>query len=340
MRTHKELLIATRAFARENRARSWWHFGSTLGLALAVIAVVCSEAPLALRLPASIALGFVIVRLFVMYHDHQHGAILSGSRLADCLMRTIGLLMLSPSSGWKRSHDHHHTHNSKLSGPNVGSFPLMTLDEYRNASFRERLFYCVERHPLTMICGYLTVFLVGMCVLPLLANARRHLDGALAILCHGAVLIWLGTDEIDDLWLAALIPCSIASAIGAYLFYAQHNFPAACVHPGQQWNHTAAALESSSYIPMGPVMGWFTANIGYHHVHHLNSRIPFYRLPEAMAALPELQSPRTTTLHPRDIAACLRLRLCDPASGRLVSWSALDRPVEIRSRGSANCEAA
>jgi acyl-lipid omega-6 desaturase (Delta-12 desaturase) len=331
MRTHKELLIATKAYARESRALSWWHFLSTLGVMGLLLAVICSELPLWLRIPTSVALGLVIVRVFVLYHDHQHGAILSGSRLADWMMRGIGLLILSPSSGWKRSHDHHHAHNSKLSGPNVGSFPLMTVDEYRAATPREKFEYAFERHPLTILFGYLTVFFVGMCVRPLLANPRRHLDGALAIICHVGLLFWIGMRETDDMWLAMLLPCSIASCVGAYLFYAQHNFPQAYVHPAAEWNYTAAALSSSSYIPMGPMMRWVTANIGYHHIHHLNSHVPFYRLPEVMASLTELQSPRTITLHPRDVAACLKLRLWDPAAGRLVPWSAIDEaPVPLR----------
>lgn len=327
MRTQKELLIATKAFVRENRALSWWHVASTLAVVGLLLAFIRSEETLLLRVPASIGLGLVIVRLFVLYHDHQHGAILSGSRAADWLMRCVGLLILSPSSGWKRSHDHHHAHNSKLSGPNVGSFPLMTVEEYRRASRREQIEYAIERHPLSILCGYVTVFFYGMCVRPLLANPRRHLDGALAIACHLSVLMWLGLQETDDLWLAALIPCAIASCVGAYLFYAQHNFPQARVQTVTEWNYVAAALNSSSYIPMGPVMRWLTANIGYHHVHHLNSHIPFYRLPEAMAALPELQSPRVVTLHPRDIAACLKLRLWDPAAGRLVPWGGAGVPA-------------
>lgn len=321
MRTDKELLIATRAFAREDRALSWWHVASTLAVAGLLLAVVCSEWSLWLRVPASILLGLVIVRLFVLYHDHQHGAILSGSRIANWLMQGFGLLILSPASGWTRSHDHHHAHNSKLSGPNVGSFPLMTIEEYRRASHRERIEYAIERHPLSILFGYVTVFFFGMCVRPFIANPRRHMDGGLAIVLHASLLIWIGLQEVDDLWLAALIPCSIASCLGAYLFYVQHNFPQASIQPVTEWNYVAAALDSSSYIPMGPVMRWLTANIGYHHIHHLNSRIPFYRLPEAMAALPELQTPRTVTLHPRDIAECLKLRLWDPAAGRLVPWS-------------------
>ena len=83
-----------------------------------------------------------------------------------------------------------------------------------------------------------------------------------------------------------------------------------------EWNYTWAALESSSFISMGRIMHWFTGNIGYHHVHHLNAHIPFYRLPEAMAGIPTLQSPVTTSLCLRDIWRCLHLELWDPTRDR------------------------
>jgi acyl-lipid omega-6 desaturase (Delta-12 desaturase) len=323
LRTHKELLIATKPFASENRRLSWWHVCSTAAVLGLLLVIVCTELPWALRLPCSIVLGLVIVRMFVIYHDHQHGAILRGSRLADVLMRAFGIMILSPSSGWKRSHDHHHTYNSKLPGPNVGAFPLMDVESYRNATPYQRFLYATERHPVAILLGYATVFFVGMCVLPFLANPRRHFDAAVAIVGHIGLLMWFGFDEMDDLCLAVLIPCSIASALGAFLFYAQHNFPGARIWCQPNWSHTAAALDSSSYIEMGPLFRWFTGNIGYHHVHHLNSRIPFYRLPEAMAALEELQSPVTISLRPRDVLACFRQNLWDLENESLVPWSAL-----------------
>lgn len=93
-----------------------------------------------------------------------------------------------------------------------------------------------------------------------------------------------------------------------------------------EWTYYRAALESSSYLKMGRVMSWFLGNIGYHHVHHLNRLIPFYRLPEAMAATPELQHPTVTSLHPRDILACLRLNLWDEDAGRMVSYCEVANP--------------
>ena len=265
--------------------------------------------------------GLTLVRLFVIYHDHQHGSILRGSKVASAVMGAFGVWSLNPPSVWKRSHDHHHHHNSKLHGPNVGSYPLMTVADYRAAGRWDRFRYAASRHPLTIGAGYLTVFLFGMCVAPLLANPRRHADAALAVVAHAAFLFGLSLNGIDDMLLAGVLPFAVGSAVGAYLFFAQHNFPGCRIEPARDWSYVTAALASSSYVRMSPLMRWFTGNIGYHHVHHLNARIPFYRLGEAMAAIPETRSPVTVTLGPRDVAACLRLKLWDEAEGQLVPWS-------------------
>jgi omega-6 fatty acid desaturase (delta-12 desaturase) len=323
MLTNKDLLIASRKFAHENRRRSWWHVCSTLAVALALAAIACSELHWGTRVLTSGLLGLVIVRIFVLYHDYQHGTILRRSWAGKVLMDVVGLAMLTPPSGWNRSHNHHHAHNSKLSAPDIGTYPLMTVDQYRNAGRAQKALYLVQRHPVTMGLGYLTVFLYGMCIRPFLANPRRHWDGALSVLCHGALLFWFGWNGMDDLVCAALLPSAFASAIGAYLFYAQHNYPGVQLQPASGWEYTNAALDSSSYIQMGPLMSWFTANIGYHHVHHLNPRIPFYRLPEAMRALSALQTPGTSSLGTADIRGCLRLKLWDPDTQRLVPLSHL-----------------
>ena len=112
--------------------------------------------------------------------------------------------------------------------------------------------------------------------------------------------------------------------MGAYLFYAQHNFPGAKYKNNTEWNYTHAALESSSYMDLNPFMQWVTANIGFHHIHHLNSKIPFYRLPEAMAAIPELQEPKTTSLMPSDIIACLKLKVWDPEKNSMIGYEDAD----------------
>ncbi|MEM9227002.1 MAG: fatty acid desaturase, partial [Verrucomicrobiota bacterium] len=320
--TGKQLILETKAFAQENRLRSWWEFLS--GLMLFSLCTACTFLPVhwVFKLAISLVSGLLMVRIFVIYHDHQHNAILDRSRLADMLMQCVGLLSLAPSSIWKKSHNHHHCHNSKLLSAHIGSYPIMTRERYKRADTRERLTYLFMRHPLIIACGYLTTFIFGMCLLPFLRSPREHSDGLLALVLHfsiAASLVYFG--GISALLFALVIPMTLATALGSYLFYAQHNFPTVVHTDNGDWTYHGAALQASSYMCMPKLMHWFTANIGYHHVHHLNAKIPFYRLPEAMRAMPELQKPKTTSLHPAEILSCLRLKVWDVQQGCMVPLS-------------------
>lgn len=320
MRTGAELVLATKRFAQDGSLQSWWCILSTFFLLIASQAgTLWNFHPLA-RVACSILAGLLILRLFVIYHDQQHHAILARSRLAEGLMRLIGILALSPSSVWRSSHNHHHNHNSRLRGSHIGSYPIMTKEQYCKTSPSKRRSYLFVRHPITILFGYVFMFLYGMCLNPFLNHPRKHFDCLLALVAHlaiGFMLVWFYSWAAFVLTL--VVPHFIASAIGAYLFYAQHNFPGVSFADSDGWTYEKAALESSSHLRTGWLMGWFTANIGYHHIHHLNSRIPFYRLPEVLRAMPELQSPKTTSLHPLDIWRCLRLKVWDVDTQTMVS---------------------
>jgi len=276
--------------------------------------------------------------MFVLYHDYLHGAILRGSKFADILFKLYGLLALAPSSIWKHTHDHHHRNNARRFGvDSVGTYPVMTTGAYRKSSPGARFFYALSRHPLTIVFGYLTVFFYGFCIQPLLSSPRRHGDVIAAIGLHLGLIALLAVIRPDILLLALVLPWFLASALGSYLFYAQHNYPGAKIRHGTDWDYVFAAIHSSSYIRMNPVMRWFTGNIGYHHVHHLNARIPFYRLPEAMNAIEGLQTPGTTSLSPADIVRCLGLKLWDPERNRFVSF-AKARKAEAANQSSRDGE--
>ncbi len=318
MRTGPELILATKPYAQDVTARSWWVVLSTGFLLAAALAGTVWNFHWTARLMCSVVSGLLMIRLFVIYHDQQHHAILPHSRLAEGIMRVFGILALSPSSVWRHSHNHHHNHNSKLRGSNIGSFPIMTTAQYLKSSRKERVLYLATRHPLTILFGYFTTFIGGMCAQPFLEDPKEHSDGLVAIAVHVAIGIglylclgWKG------LILTQTIPHFVMYSIGTYLFYAQHNFPDVSFNEKAGWTYEKAALESSSYLRTGPIMAWFTGNIGYHHVHHLNAKIPFYRLPEVMAAMPELQAPRTTSFAPQEIVRCLRLKVWDAAAQRM-----------------------
>lgn len=329
-RMGKDLFDATIPFANEFRTSGWWYVGSTLVVLFAVLTVAAIAPWWPLRLAASITGGLVLVRVFILYHDFMHGSLLSGSRLAQVLFYALGLLMLTPPRHWRYSHNFHHAHVGKVVvtkenafpvlTSDIGSFPLMSTDSWQRATVWQRLRYRISRHPLSIAFAYVTIFFLVSCLNPLVKDPRKYWDGAFSLLAHGGLiaLLWL-TAGFDVALLAFVLPFAIASALGAYLFYAQHTYEGLRILPAEEWTFFGGALESSSYLKLRPLMNWFTGNIGYHHVHHLNAKIPFYRLPEAMAGIPELQHPGTTSLSPVQVWKCLRLRVWDTQLGRMVS---------------------
>ena len=319
MRTGQELIKATKRYAADESAKSWWYIlSTTVLLAIALTGTLWNFHPAA-KIASSVLAGLLILRLFVIYHDQQHHAILPRSRVAEVFMRIFGIYALSPSSVWRSSHNHHHNHNSKLRGSHIGSFPIMTKEQFLKIPRSKRLKYLFMRHPLTILFGYLFIFLQGMCLYPFYNDRKEHLDCLLAFLTH--VVIGVALTYFfgwQALILTQTIPHFIACAIGTYLFYAQHNFKDVSFRDNAGWTYETAALESSSYMKTNPIMAWFTGNIGYHHIHHLNAKIPFYRLPEVMKELPELQAPKTTSLSPLEIYRCLRLKVWDAEAQRMV----------------------
>jgi acyl-lipid omega-6 desaturase (Delta-12 desaturase) len=324
MTSTERLYTRTKAYARDNPWKSWWCIFSAIFLVTVALVGTFPVLPMPLRIVCSVLAGLSMVRLFVIYHDQQHHAILPKSRTAAILMRVVGICLLCPSAVWRSSHDYHHTHNCKLRSAHIGSFPIMTLEQYRQTPAAERLLYLLMRHPFTILFGYITIFLFGMVILPFFKSPRKHFDSVPAFLLHGAIAIWL---VVHFGWLALVLtmflPFFIGCALGSYLFYAQHNFPGVILKDKQGWTFEGAALESSSYLKTNPVMAWFTGNIGFHHIHHLNHRVPFYRLPEVYHDIPELRQIRTTSLHPLDIFRCLRLKVWCVETQRMVGVKGL-----------------
>ena len=321
LKSPKELLIASRKYATENVWVSLWCVISTAVVWTSLVIAVFMIESLPLKIITSIVFGLVHVRLFVIYHDYQHGAILRKSKIIRAFMFVFGLVTLSPPSVWKRSHNHHHKNNAKLYGASIGSYPVMTTKDYAEAPFLRRVQYRIARHPFFIGLCYVTVFFLGMCVRPLFINPKRHWDAIFAVIVHATIYVALAMTDPSNIIYVMVIPMIVAAGMGSYLFYAQHNFPSVELKIGRDWTHVQAALKSSSYIRMSRLFHWFTANIGYHHIHHLNHNIPFYMLPKAMAAIKELKNPGMTSLLPWDVYKCLRLKLWDVERNKLVTFA-------------------
>jgi len=327
MLTGKELILATKPFAKEIRWRSWYHTLTTLFLLIAaILGSIYQYVPnIFLNILSSFFTAMLLSRFFIIFHDYQHHTILRNSFPANIIFTIFGIYMITPPNIWKRSHDHHHNHNAKLFSASIGSFPIMTRQKFLEADKNERFVYLAIRHPVNMFFAYFTTFTFGMCLQSFFSNPRRHWDSLAVLILHYSIgaffFIHFGWQTF---LLAFFLPFFLSQMLGSYLFYAQHNFPGVTFKKNVEWSYTNAALESSSYMELNPFMQWVTANIGFHHIHHLNSKIPFYRLPEAMAAIPELQEAKVTTLMPSDIAACLRLKVWDAEQNKMIGFKEME----------------
>lgn len=330
MLTGKELILATKPFAKEIRWKSWYYTITSFLLLIAALTGTYFFDNIFLRIGCSVFAAAMLSRVFIIFHDFQHHTILRGSKVADVLFTLFGIYMITPPNIWKRSHDHHHANNAKLFSASIGSYPIMTRQKFLEATKSERFAYLAVRHPINMFFAYFTTFMYGMCVQSFLSSPKRHWDSLAVLILHYTIAIFLFVKFGWLTWLLSFsMPFFLSHMLGSYLFYAQHNFPGATYKKNADWTYTDAALASSSYMDLNPFMQWVTANIGFHHIHHLNAKIPFYRLPEAMAAIPELQDAKVTTLKPSDIAACLRLKVWDADANKMVGFDEMEESAAV-----------
>jgi acyl-lipid omega-6 desaturase (Delta-12 desaturase) len=264
--------------------------------------------------------AFLLVRLFIIQHDCGHGAFFRKRRTNDWVGRIIGIFTLTPYDVWKRSHAIHHAHSGNLDHRGTGDIDTLTVEEYLALPRWRQMLYRLYRHPAIMFgVGPAYIFLLDQ-RLPLGQMRAGWRPWASALLTNlgiivvGGALMWLvGWKE----FLMIQLPMTVMGAsIGVWLFYIQHQFEETFWAEGDDWNHTDAALYGSSHYDLPPVLRWLTGNIGIHHVHHLYSRIPFYRLTEVLHDYPELADVRRVTLW--ESFAYARLRLWDHAQKRLV----------------------
>jgi acyl-lipid omega-6 desaturase (Delta-12 desaturase) len=273
---------------------------------------------LLLTLPAA---GFFL-RMFIIQHDCGHGSFFRNRRANDWLGRVIGVLTLTPYDYWRRSHALHHASSGHLERRGIGDIDTLTVAEYRALSARGRLRYRIYRNPIVMFgIGPAYLFLFEQ-RLPVDLMRGGWVPWTSAMVTNAAIaamvgsLMWLvgpGTFLLVHLPIAL-----IAGSAGVWLFYVQHQFEDTHWDRGPAWNMQEAALHGSSHYDLPAVLRWFTANIGMHHIHHLCSRIPYYRLPRVLRDHPELRGIGRLTLW--QSFRCVRFVLWDETGRRLVSF--------------------
>jgi omega-6 fatty acid desaturase (delta-12 desaturase) len=320
----RALVGALKPFSTPHTGRSLWELAVTVGPFCAVILVMLvaiDAGYLAALLLAPLA-GLLLLRVFIIQHDCGHGAFLSKRTGNDWIGRVLGVLTFTPYDCWRRSHTLHHANTGNLDARGFGDVDTLTLAEFRAASPVQRLLYRAYRHPVVLFgIGPAYLFMLRHRLpIGLMREGSQYWISAMGTNLATAVI--LGVLVYAFGWattaLVVIPALLIAASTGVYLFYIQHQFETAHWDRKPAWTFHDAALHGSTHLDLPQPLRWFTANIGVHHVHHLFSRIPFYRLQEVLKAHPELRQVNRYTLG--QTLRPLVLTLWDEETRRLISF--------------------
>jgi omega-6 fatty acid desaturase (delta-12 desaturase) len=277
---------------------------------------------LLLAVPAA---GF-LVRIFIFFHDCGHGSFFSDMKTNRRVGFWLGVLVFTPGEEWWHSHAVHHATNSNLDRRGKGDVDTWTVKEYQTAPPLKRLGYRLMRHPLIFLgLGPIGVFLLAN-RRPAARSGKKERSSVyltdLAILAVAATAsLLIGFKEYVLIQLPVIW---MAGAVGIWMFYVQHQFDGMYWVRGDKWDYISSALLGASCYNVPRLLRWFTGNIGFHHIHHLNPRIPNYELYRCYRANPPLQE-YPTTLHFGKAFHCVNLNLWDEEQQKLVSFADLKK---------------
>lgn len=278
----------------------------------------------------------LLVRAFIIQHDCGHGSFFASRPLNDFVGRCMSVLTMAPYGLWRREHAQHHASSGNLDRRGAGDIDTFTIAEYQELPRLEKMRYRLYRNPIFLFGFGVPFYFMVLQRLPWFhavkpSEAWKSVMGLnLGIVAfYGPLIYAFGWSDV--LWVTLPI-VHIASAVGGWLFFIQHQFEEAHWDQAESWDFQVAALLGSSFYDLPKVLNWFTGNIGLHHIHHLNSMIPNYRLQDCLEASPELKAINRLTL--ADSLKCASLKLWDEQARRMIRFDEL--PAALAARTAAN----
>ena len=321
-----EVRRAAAAFAKPDNRKSALQLVTSFGpflagcLAMHLVAPLSWSATLALAMPT----GALLVRVFIVQHDCGHGSFFASTRANSLVGRMCSLITMTPFANWSHQHSLHHADWNNLDrkgGSDIYS-ACLTVDEYLALSRWRRFLHRLPRHPLIANIVFPPMVFVLLYRVPFdtpRAWVRErwsvHLTNAALVCLFGTLLLLLGWHQVLLVHLPIMV---VASILGVWLFSLQHRFETAHWTVRSEWSFVDAALRGSSWFNLPRPLHWLTGNIGFHHIHHLNPRVPSYRLAEAHHAVQALRPVVPLSLG-HGLTASL-LTLWDERRGRLVRF--------------------
>jgi len=317
-------------YAHPDLRKSIWQTINTLVpyFVLFYITIRSVEISLWLTLPLSILTAGFMVRTFIIFHDCGHGSFFKSQRANELLGVVTGILTFTPYHRWKHAHAIHHATSGDLDRRGTGDVYTMTVQEYLDAPWWKKVGYRVMRNPIALLLvGPLLVFVVAERIPP--AKGKREIASvwwtnlALAVIIPvmGLTFGW------RNYLIAQLLVLFFGTSAGVWMFYVQHNYEGVYWERHAQWDYFQASMKGSSFYKLPAVLQWFTGNIGFHHIHHLGSKIPNYNLSKAYWENPVFHVKPLTL---GSSLKCLKWRVYDEANRRLAGWEVLKQYQQMQ----------
>jgi omega-6 fatty acid desaturase (delta-12 desaturase) len=319
-----ELTQILKSYQQPDAWRSVWQLANTLmpNLLLLVLMYYSLQVSYLLTLALSIPTAGFMARTFIIFHDCGHGSFFKSRKANEITGIVCGILTITPYHYWRHSHAIHHATAGDLDRRGTGDVMTLTVQEYQSLSPTRQWYYRFVRHPLVMFTfGAFLVFTVGhRFYKPGTGKRERwsvHYTNLILFVLIAGLIYLIGWKAYLMIHIPVLF---FMCSAGVWLFYVQHNFEGTYWERHDKWDYFTAGLQGSSFYKLPAVLQWFTGNIGFHHIHHLNSRIPNYYLPKCHRENPVFHV-RPLTL--RSSLRSLRLRLWDEKNRRMVGFEAL-----------------
>ena len=323
------------SYRRPSSLYSGWQLASTLALFVASWTGMYLSLSISYWLTLTLALptSLLVVRLFIFQHDCGHRSFFRSKLANDMVGFVLGVLTFTPYHSWRREHAAHHACSGNLDRRRIsGEILTMTVDEYREASWYERLYYRVYRHPLILfVIGAFIQFVIRQRCTYQLPKTWKKERRSVHLTNLALVVAAIGVSWLVGPWEFLITEgpvMMLAAGVGVWLFYVQHQYEDAFWERREDWDYVQAAMAGSSYYRLPKVLQWFTGSIGLHHIHHLDSRIPNYRLQQCHDAHPELQ--QVTEFSLLESISCIRAKLWDEEQHKMVGFAAANTPPSTR----------
>ena len=300
-------------------------------LGLWYLMYLCLSISYWLILPLAVLTGGFMTRIFIISHDCGHGSFFKSRAANDIVGFITGVLTFTPYFHWRWEHSVHHSTSGDLDRRGMGDVWTLTVQEYLESSRWKRFAYRLARNPLVLfVLAPVFLFLIWQRFPKPEANLRErmsvHWTNLALLLIAGGLSYAFGFKAYV---LIQLLVMALAGAAGVWLFYVQHQFEGVYWERAQKWDYVTAALQGSSFYKLPRILQWFSGNIGYHHIHHLSSRIPNYNLEKCHKAEPLFQTVKPVTLFAS--FKSFTFRLWDEQRRRLVGFGHL-RTVRAQQR--------